>query len=197
MKRTSLLLLILSLCAGSAGRAQDAATEERLNKLSGQIEDLIASLKLQKERVAALAKELENVREQSTKPTGNYASQEDLKRLTEAGKEVDRKRIDDNERIRSELLKLGKSLSAPIPSSKKSVPAASDEDKLTQKKGSGSDEKGFKYTIQKNDTLSVIVQAYRDKNIKVTMDQVMKANPGLNPTKLRVGQEIFIPAPAS
>ena len=102
MKRTSLLLLTLSLCASPAARAQDAATEERLNKLSGQIEDLIASLKLQKERVAALTRELENVREQSTKPTGNYASQEDLKRLTESVKEIDRKRIDDNEKIRSD-----------------------------------------------------------------------------------------------
>jgi len=197
MKRTSLLLLTLSLCASPAARAQDAATEERLNKLSGQIEDLIASLKLQKERVTALTKELENVREQSTKPTGNYASQEDLKRLTESVKEIDRKRIDDNEKIRSELLKLGKTLSAPIPASKKSAPALPEDDKVTQKKGSSPEEKGFKYTIQKNDTLSVILQAYRDKNIKVTMDQVMKANPGLNPTKLRVGQEIFIPAPAS
>ena len=133
---------------------------------------------------------LEDVRQ-----TGNYASQEELKRLTEAVREVDRKRIEDNERIRTDLLKLGKTLAAPLPSPKKSAPAVSEDEKATQKKGA--EEKGFKYTIQKNDTLSVIVQAYREKNIKVTTDQVLKANPGLNANRLRVGQEIFIPAPTS
>jgi LysM repeat protein len=30
----------------------------------------------------------------------------------------------------------------------------------------------------------------------VTTDQILKANPGLNPNSLKVGQKIFIPAPA-
>jgi len=41
------------------------------------------------------------------------------------------------------------------------------------------------------------VKAYKDNNINVTMDQVLKANPGLKPEKLRVGQKIIIPAPTS
>src|SRR5947208_3508327 len=95
MKRISLLLLTLSFCASPVSRAQDAATEERLNKISGQIEDLIAGQKEQRQRFAALVKEFESLREQVSKPSGNYAAQEDLKRLGEAIKEVDRKRIDD------------------------------------------------------------------------------------------------------
>lgn len=51
--------------------------------------------------------------------------------------------------------------------------------------------------MKKGDTLSTIVQAYRDNNIKVTMDQILKANPGLKPERMRVGQKIFIPAPQS
>ena len=49
--------------------------------------------------------------------------------------------------------------------------------------------------IQSGDTLSVIVKAYAEKNIKVTVDQIVAANPGLNPKRLRVGQKVFIPAP--
>jgi len=193
MKRISLLLITLSLCANPAARGQDAATEERLNKLSGQIEDLIAGQKEQRERLFALVKELESVREQSAKPSANYATHEDLNRLRESVKEVDRKRLEDYDKIRAELLKLGKTLSAPAPSSKKSAPATPVDSPTIEK--SSPPEKGFKYTIQKNDNLSAIVQAYKEKNIKITTDQILKANPGLNPNRLRVGQEIFIPAP--
>ena len=44
--------------------------------------------------------------------------------------------------------------------------------------------------------LSIIVKAYRDQGIKVTADQILKANPGLDPKNLIVGKKIFIPAPA-
>ena len=39
------------------------------------------------------------------------------------------------------------------------------------------------------------MQAYREKNIKVTVKQIENANPGLKPERLKVGQKIFIPAP--
>ena len=193
MKRISLLLIILSFYTGPTARAQDAAIEERLNKLSGQIEDLIAGQRQEKERLASLARELESVREQASKPTGNYATQEDLKRLADAIKEVDRKRLEDYDKIRAELLKLGKNLSAPVSSSKKSASSTATESIETAKASPPA--KGFEYVIEKNDSLSAIVKAYGEKNIKVTTDQILKANPGLNPNRLRVGQKIFIPAP--
>jgi LysM repeat protein len=43
--------------------------------------------------------------------------------------------------------------------------------------------------------LSAIVEAYRTKGIKVTLKQVLEANPNLNEKKLYVGQKIFIPLP--
>jgi len=194
MKQIFLLLLTLSLGAVPAGSAQDAATEERLNKLSGQIEDLIAGQKQEKERLASLAREMENLREQASKPTANYAAQEDLKRLADSVREVDRKRLEDYDKITTELRKLGKTLAAPIPSSKKSTPTTALDSPDATKAGPSA--KGFEYVIEKNDSLSAIVKAYAEKNIKVTTEQILKANPGLDPNRLRVGKKIFIPAPA-
>ena len=99
MKRISFLIITLLLCAVHDLRAQDARTEERLNKLSGQIEDLIASQEAQKKRFSELMREIESLREQIGKPNNSYASQEDLKRLARSVEEVDRKRVDDGKKV--------------------------------------------------------------------------------------------------
>jgi LysM repeat protein len=193
MKRIAICALGIALAAGPALRAQDAATEERLNKLSGQIQDLQAGQEALGKHFDSLGKAIESLRGQMDKPSGNYASDEDLKRLAEAVKEIDRKRLEDYEKIHTELKNLGKSLAAPAPPVHKSAPAPVN-DSPTSEKSSISD-KVFEYQVKKGDTLSIIAQAYRDNNIKVTTDQILKANPGLKAEKLRVGQKIFIPAP--
>src|SRR5439155_23574294 len=110
MKRF-LFLLILPLLASSAPvRAQDAAIEEKLNQLNGKIEDLIAGQEAQRKRISELSKELDSLREKADKPSGNYADKEDLKRLDEAIKEVDKKRLEDYDKIHSDMLKLSQSL---------------------------------------------------------------------------------------
>ena len=195
MKRISFLIVTLALCAVPAARAQDAATEERLNKLSGRIEDLIAGQEALKKQIAELAKEIEGVREQAAKPNAGYVSQEDLKRLAEAVKDVDKRRMDDAKKIETDLVRLRKTLEAPLAQSKKTAPATAAD--ATNPDKTGADEKVFPYVIQRGDTLEAIVQAYKEKNIKVSVDQIVKANPGLKPEKLRVGQKIFIPAPQS
>src|SRR5215472_14193461 len=124
MKPISILLAAAALTAGPAVRAQDAATEERLNKLAGQIEDLRAGQDALGKRLEALTKDIDGLRSALDKPAGNYAGQDDLKRLAEAVKEVDRKRLEDYDKIRSELLKLGKTLSAPAQPTKKSSAAS-------------------------------------------------------------------------
>jgi LysM repeat protein len=197
MKRIAFLLVTLALWTAPALRADDAATEERLNKLAGRIDDLVAGQESLRNRIQALEREVEAVREQVAKPTGNYASQEELKRLADAVKDVDQKRMKDAEQVQAQFLKLSKVVAvAPPPSSKK--PPANSSIERASTETSPAPEKGFgEYTIQKGDTLSLIVQAYRDKNIKLTADQIVKANPGLVAEKLKVGQKIWIPAPQS
>lgn len=193
MKRVSFLLVVLALCTPPALRAQDAATEERLNKLSARIDDMEASRDALKKRVDELAKELDSVREQSAKPNTSYARPEDLNQLTKEIKEVDRKRMDDAEKIHTELLKLRDLLKAPLASPKqKAAPATKEKSAPEQPVG---DDKVFPYVIKPDDTLDAIVQAYKEKNIKVTVAGILKANPGLKAERLIVGKKIFIPAP--
>jgi nucleoid-associated protein YgaU len=193
MKRISILLATLALCAAPGMRAQDAATQERLDKLAGRIEDLTAAQEALKKQMSDLSRELERVREQSAKPSASYARQEDLNLLAEKIKEVDRKRMDDAEKVRTELLKLRKALEVPLTPTKQK-PATPPKEKAAAEKPAG-DEKVFPYTIQSGDTLEAIVLAYKEKNIKVTVAQILAANPGLKADHLRVGQKIFIPAP--
>ena len=191
MKRISLLLVSLALFAPSMLRAEDAATEERLNKLAGRIEDLIAGQDALRKKVDGLERELANLREQMGKPTGNYAGEEDLKRVAKAVEEVDRKRLEDAEKVKSELLKLQKAVTS-APAVRPRASGTTEEPARSKPEVS---EKGYEYIIKKGDTLSTIVQAYREKNIKVTTDQILKANPSLKPEKMYIGQKIFIPAP--
>jgi LysM repeat protein len=185
-------MMALSLWLPLAGRAQDAATQERLDQLKGKIEDLIAGQEAQQKRISELMSEIANLREQQNKPTPVYASQDDLKRLSDAVKEIDRKRLEDYDKIRTELLKLGKTLATPTPAPKRSVAPAPEK---PSSESPATPEKGFEYVVKKGDTLSGIIQGCRDQNIKVTLDQVMKANPNLKPEKMHVGQKVFIPAP--
>ncbi len=187
MKRIYVLLTATTLLATGAARSQDAATEERIQQLNGKIEDLIAGQEAQRKLIAELRKEIEGLRDQQNKPSTAYASHEDLKRLADTVKEVDRKRIDDNEKVTASLMKLSNTLTATPPKKKGSQTLETEPQKR--------DEKGFEYVVKSGDNLSTIVKAYKEQNIKITTDQILKANPGLQPEKMRVGQKIFIPAP--
>jgi len=193
MKRISFLITALALCTAPAVRAQDAATQERLDKLAGRIEDLTASQEALKKQISDLSHELESMREQLGKPNTSYVRQEDLSRLESDIKAVDQKRMDDAEKVRTELQKLRNAVAAPPPSTRK-APAAKQKETPTAATPATND-KGFEYKIKSGDTLDAIALAYKEKNIKVTVAQILANNPGLKAERLKVGQTIFIPAP--
>jgi len=190
MKRilTGIFILGLSL---AAARAQDEATQEQINKLKGSIQDLIEMQRSQAKRLDALEKEIDELRDKSSGGAG--ANQEDLQKLADQVQEIEKKRQADKELILKEIEKLGKAGSSG--SGRKSTPIVSTNPPAGGA-GPGGKQSGYEYSVQRNDTLSIIAKAYRDQGIKVTADQILKANPGLNPNNLKVGQKIFVPAPA-
>ena len=171
-----------------AARAQDAATQQQIDKLNGQVQDLLDAQAVQAKRIVALEKEIAGL--------GDRVNQDDLKKLADQVREIDKKRQEDNDRVLKELERLEKALGAS-PTGRKTAPNVSTTTP-TNNPGpvAGGPQKGYDYVVHNGDTLSAIAKEYRGQGIKVTTDQILKANPGLDPNSLKVGQKIFIPAPA-
>jgi hypothetical protein len=193
MKRICILLIAGSLCALPAARAQDAATQQRLDELSGKIETLTAGQENLRKQIAELSHEVDALREQAAKPQPTYASPDDLKRVSDAVEEESRKRIGDYDKIHAELENLGnlvKNTPVPAPSPKMHATPPAAKDNPPQR-----DQKGYEYKVKSGDTLLTIIQGCAEQNVKVKLSDVLKANPGMNPEKIKVGDTIFIPAP--
>lgn len=157
--------------------AQDAALVERVNRLSAYVDELLADKARQQKQIADLSREVESLREQLQRNSGG-ASREEVAAVAEALKQLDRKHRADIELVATQIEKLGKTSPASKPPDRPRT--------FTQ---------GWEYTIQKGNTLSAIAEAYRAEGIKVSVDDILKANPGLDPKALKVGAVIFIPEP--
>jgi LysM repeat protein len=194
MKTISLWLLAFTFAVCLA-RGQDDATQQQINKLNGQVQDLTDAQAVQAKRITALEKEISELRDKSSQPaaTTDTANADDLKKLADQVQEIDKKRQADRVLILKEIEKLGK-VGGSSPG-RKSTPSVT-TNAATGGSNPGGKENGYEYKVAEHDTLSIIAKAYRDQGIKVTSDQILKANPGLNPNSLKVGQKIFIPAPA-
>ena len=192
MRKISLWLFILVFTA-SLARAQDDATQQQIDKLSGQIQDLLDAQAAQGKRIDALEKQIGDLGDKLNQPGGNnFASADDLKKLAEQVQEIDKKRQDDNQKILDTLEKLGKTggathhaLTAGTTTSSESTTSSAPPANIPTT--------GHYYTVQDKDTISGIAKKYRAENVKVTVDQILAANPGLNPNSLIVGKKIFIP----
>jgi LysM repeat protein len=200
MKKMSLWFLILVFTA-SLVRAQDTATQQQLDKLSGQIQDLLEAQAQQGKRIDALVKEIGELRDKVNTPVvSDSASRDDLKQLAQKVQEIDQKRQDDRALILKEIEKLGKAAAlAPVTPTHK--PKAAPETTATGGDNSATPpsgpENGHYYTIKAGDRFPDIVKAYQAEGVKVTAKQIRQANPGLDPNKLYVGKKIFIPDPAA
>jgi nucleoid-associated protein YgaU len=194
MKRILVWFFILSFSLATA-RAQDDATQQQINELNGRIQNLTDSQTVQAKRITALEKEISELRDKSSQPGAtDTANADDLKKLAEQVQELAKKQQADRELILKEIEKLGK-VGGPT-SGRKSTPIVTTNPPAGGSTSPGGKQSGYEYSIQRNDNLSIIAKAYRDQGIKVTTDQILKANPGLDPKNLKVGQKIFIPAPA-
>jgi LysM repeat protein len=195
MKRISLWFLIFTFAA-CASRGQDAAAQQQMDKLSGQIKDLTDTVEVQRKRIDTLEREIGELRDKVNTPqVSDSASREDLKALATQVQEIDRKRQDDRELILKEIEKLGKVAAAPAhkPSPNVSTPKPTDDTATAP----ATPQKGYDYTIAAGDTLGAIAKAYHAQGVKVTKAQIIAANPKMNPNVLIPGKKIFIPDAAA
>lgn len=178
--------------AAAAAERHDA--EERYRRLSATLEELQATVEAQSRRIDELVAALRGVREENAHAAGNAVTREELREVVEKLREVDQKRAADRKLILEEITKLAKAQVQPARERRPEVePPKPPPKSVTQ---AVKDELGYEHEVKERETLSEILAAYRrQKGLKVTLQQVLDANPKLHPDRLRPGQKIFIPAP--
>jgi LysM repeat protein len=197
MRKISLWIVIAALTT-TIGRAQDAATQQQLDKLSAQIQDLTDAQVQQSKRIEALEKEVADMGDKVNQPVvNNSASVDDLKKLAEQVQEIDQKRQDDRELILKQLEKLARVPAGGSHHAAYNPPPTDETDNSAPTPDANAAQSGHPYTIAAGDTLAAIAKAYRAQGVKVTTRQILAANPGLDANKLYVGKKIFIPDPSA
>lgn len=151
-------------------------------------EMLMKHLEALQQRCSALERELERTRQDQARAALNAATREDLKQVVESVNQMESRRESD----RQLMIKGLKDLAKAAPSAAEKKPAAA---------AKPSEGAVFTHTVEKGHTLSDIISAFNAEFQKegagsVTLEQVIKENPGLNPNKIHVGQVLRIPAPS-
>jgi TolA-binding protein len=223
MKRLLAVLTLLAAVTARIGAQDAATAaadreqaEERYRSLVKSIDGLQEGLASLQKNVSALRDEVRHARDEldrfKSKNEG-AATQDNIKRLAEKIEEVDKKRLADNEKIvkyidarNAEVQKLvlerpsgagtGTGTGTPRNPATGSAPATGAERPRSAgppPAGPGPTEKGFEYKIKSGDRLQKIVAALRAQGFKATEKQIMDANPGVDWSKLKIDQKIFIP----
>lgn len=206
MKRYAYVATVLACLAAAPMPGQDTPTalaekqeiETRFKDITAKLENLDETIQAYQKRLDRLTKEIEAVRDEiaqlKSNNSLNTATQKSLETLAEKVKEVDNKRIADNEKVMTALEKLGKSFSDRTTSPVRSPGPASPTPSTTASHR-GDKEKGWEYTVVSGDNPAVIASKLRKQGINISANQIMSANPGVNWYKLKIGQKIFVPEP--
>lgn len=176
---------------GAEAYAQRQQEEERWRRMSAQMEELLNKQEDMRRRITTLEEENRALRSEVTRAENSGVSPEEFQRvtkqLTDKLKEVDDKRVADNKAVLEEVKRLVRDLKPTTTAPAPSVPRASDPLPATQE--------GYTHVMQEGQTISAVVQAFRAQGVNTSVDAILKANPKIDPRRLRVGQEIFIPKP--
>jgi LysM repeat protein len=189
MRTTSFWLFILAFAVFASGgaRAQENPTQQEIDQINGQIQTILATQGQLTKRIDALEKEVNDLRDKLNQPAPDAASADDLKKLATQVQELAKKQQNDNDLIVKQLEKLSKS---------GSVATSSHRPPDVSTPATGGPQNGYYYEIRKDDTLIAIAKAYSaELKAKVTVEQILAANPGLDPKNMSVGKKIFIPNP--
>jgi cell division protein FtsB len=195
MKRVWIIFLCLlgpALVNGAPQGADQADIDARFARVNSAVEQLLESNVALQKRIDHLEEELRAAREEQNRAATNTAVAEDLRNLAEALREVDHKREADKELILEQLGKIAKSMAEGGPGRTASIAARGATTNVS--------ENVYEYIVKPGDYLDDILE-FHNKQFKeqhrkrLTKKEVLEANPGLLPDRLRKGQKIIIPQP--
>lgn len=201
MRMISFWILAL-LFTGSVASAQNAATQQQIDRLSGQIQDLTESQARFNQRLDAIERSLNDLRDKASTPVVNdYASRAELKQLIADLRQIDQKRKEDSENIARQLQNLAK-VAAGTPVATTSSHPHPHLHTATQPEPSDTAAPGnapvpTRYKVKNGDNLGLIVKHLKAKGVNITKPEIIAANPKINPNVLIPGSTLVIPEPSS
>lgn len=191
-----------------------------IQNLQSDLQQVLAKQLTLEKRLADLQEEMRQQKAEGARDAGRYLTREELKRLdadllklASSIKEVDKARIADNEKLVEQLrhaisemakvIKLSAQAQLSPPPDAPKVPPKKDKEKEPEEKTPAPPEKikAFTHKVAAGENLSVIIKAFNDKlkeegvTKRITLDMVLKANDGLKPERLQIGQVVNIPDP--
>jgi TolA-binding protein len=204
--RTILMALLFLLPLKLRAQGNQELVEE-IKRMAGEMADLREANSVQSKRLSQMQRELDSLREsvrdshdRATAKMGDFATREDLKKIVENIKDVDKRREEDRKLILAEFDKLGKTLSQQ-PTERPSRSGRNSKKESEPDKEPAPIEGTFlPVKVKDGQRLSDIQKEYnaalKEKGLPpVTLDQIKRANPKMNPNRILVGQEILLPVP--
>jgi LysM repeat protein len=203
--RFALMALLFSIPLQSRSQGNAEIVEE-LKRLAGEVADLREANAAHTRRMTQMQKEIDNLREalresheKSVTKMGDFATREDLKKIMDNVRDVDQRRESDKKVILEEFEKLGRTLSQPNDRST-SRKSQKEKEKEPEREPGPIEGTFLPYKVKDGQRLSDIVKEYNgalkeQSRPSITIEQVKRANPKMNPNKILVGQEILLPVP--
>jgi len=200
MKRMPWMLLAALLAgAGLHGASEStaraaadrAAAEERYRILRSSVDDLLAAQLQLRQRLDTVTEALQEVSAEARSKPGatQFVTREEFEKLIESVREIDRKREADRRQILAQIEELGKTLQEMLRRPQPIVSGGASSSRGSQE--------GVEYVVEKGNTLSAIIvahnAAFKEQNRKTSLQLILDANLGLEPTTMQVGRKLFIP----
>lgn len=187
MGLTALMTTHLFAQIDPVARARQLEAEDQQQRMNARLQALEEALQTIQQEMGALRAEMRNMRDTTSR--ANPATQSSLTQLEEKIREVDRKRITDQEKVLSLLGRIEKQASGPT-STRPPKDKVEKETKTAPPPG-----KTYEYTIREGDSLYKIVRDLREQKVNVTEAAIKQANPKTDWNNLKIGKTINIPVP--
>lgn len=180
---------------------------DRVNSHDEAIDTYRGTIQELRTEISRLRLDNDRLRTQVNTPK-SYATQEQITKLADQLREVEKNRAADKQQILDafDKLKAMPPVVVPQPPTPKPSGAAKAPEKgptkdpvTTDKTPAPTDDPALEYyehTLGEGETLSAVMDAYNKQHgLKIRLAHVLKANPSVkDPKKLRVGQKLRIPA---
>lgn len=182
-----------------SSREDSEAERKKLLRAADQIDVIQAELDTLRAQADQNRAEIDRLKnELAAARSENAMLKNDILTLKAAVEKLDTMRAQERELLLKEVSKIvadgSKSHTAPV------VPppaqAKTEEPSAPVPAPNPTGETGYTYTVQKGDTLWAIVEAYHEQGVKVTVDEIRRANKMSKNQALQTGQKLFIPKKA-